>query len=409
MAKTKPSPSATDRLTAWCAQGEEDVEAIVALLATDDAEVDAFLAGPARELGFVKRFLGDHAFEVELAVADVDPISAARWLALAELDPHVFAWNLEADTVLPLDDPAAAEAIEGLLLRTLASREDRSVLLNWLSHPQFLGGADAIARIEAGLADAGAALTWEDRLDTVKILSRRGGRWEAARALEQLLRRASPSADEVRAIHQRAVAIADATLLGVLGAIEPWASDTDQLRAIAAEVTTHELIEAFAPESGERRARVEAEAPGPAHRAAWRELALRHERAATDAVGRLIVRSSIFLNDHALAGGLAATLAAERREKSVEALVAAFLSGLHRRPPGANIERILRSHAEAALMASLDLQPDWVHTFEPEAMARLAFRLLPVLDAQARERVAAEAALQDGQRALILRDELDAL
>ena len=60
-------------------------------------------------------------------------------------------------------------------------------------------------------------------------------------------------------------------------------------------------------------------------------------------------------------------------------------------------------------MASLDLQPDWVHTFEPEAMARLAFRLLPVLDAQARERVAAEAALQDGQRALILRDELDAL
>lgn len=405
----KSPPTAVDRLTAWCASGDEDVEAIVALLAGDDADVDAFLDGPAKELGFVRRFLGDHAFEVELALDDTGPISARRWLSLATLDPHAFAWNLEADTVLPLDDADAAKELEGLLVRTLASREDRSVLLNWLSHPQFLGGADAIARIEEGLAEAGAAMTWEDRLDTVKILSRRGGRWEAARALEQLLRSAKPSPDEVRAIQQRAVAIADATLLGVLGTIEPWASDTERLRAIAAEVTTHELIEAFAPESGERRARLEAEQPTPAHRAAWRELAIRQERVATDTVGRLIVRSSIFLADHALAGGLAATLAAERGEKAVEALVAAFLSGLHRRPPGANIERILRSHAEAALMASLDLQPEWVHTFEPEAMARLAFRLLPALDADARERIGAEARLHDGQRALILRDELDAL
>ncbi|MCO4773462.1 MAG: hypothetical protein KDA24_25745 [Deltaproteobacteria bacterium] len=407
--KTKKAPTAGEQLSAWCTAPDDDLDRILTLLATGDDSVDAFLGGPAAELSFAARLLGEHVFEIGIALEDAPAIPGARWLALAHLDAHSFAWNLEAETVLPLDDAEASAGLEALLLSTLSNREDRKVLLGWLSHPAFLGEADAIDRIESALAGAGAALTWDDRLDTVRILARRGGRWEAARALEQLLRRSEPDTAEARAIHRRALTFVDATLLGVLGGIEPWASDHELLRELAEGVSTDELIEAFAPESGERRARREGTAPGPSYRAAWMELAARPENAATDTIGRLVVRCSAHLNDDALAGALAATLAAERGEHAVDALVAAFLAGLHRRSPGITIERILREHPERALKAALDLQPEWVHTFEPDAMARLAFRVLPRLAPEARGRIADEAKLQGGQRGLILLDELDAL
>jgi hypothetical protein len=403
------TPPAGDLLAGWCKDGAASIEQVVTALGADDPSVDAFLAGPAASLGFASKLLGEHVFEIGIALEDCPPVSGARWVALASLDPHAFAWNLDAETLLPLDDASASRDLEALLLHTLSSREDRAVLLRWLSHPAFLGEEDAIDRIEQALAAAGAAMTWDDRLDTLKILTRRGGGWQAARALEHLLRRSTPDADAARRIHARAVPVADATLLGVLGNHEPWASTPDWMREIADKVSTADLIEAFAPASGERLARRAAERPGPARRAAWMTLARRPEPVATDTVGRLIVRAAVFVGDEALAAGLTATLVAERGEAAVPTLVAAFLAGLHRRAPGAAVERLLRDHPEKTLRASLDLLPDWVHTFEPDAMARLAFRVLPKLPADRREVIADLARLHDGQRALILLDELEAL
>lgn len=396
-------------LMTWCADGKSSVDDVMACLATGDESVDSFLAGPAKDLGFAGKLLVDYVFEIGMALDEGDPVPGSRWVALARLDPHAFAWNLDAETVLPLSDEASSQVLEEILLKTLSSREDRSVLLRWLSHPAFLGEGDAILRIERDLAEAGTALTWDHRLDIVKILARRGGNWPAARALEHLLRYATMDGAEARAVHARALTIVDATLLGVLATYEPWASDPELTRELAGKVSTEELIEAFAPPSGERLARREAQRPGAARRAAWMALANRNDPQATDTVGRLLVRSAIFIGDEALAAGLCATLIAARQEQAIEALVPAFLAGLHRRSPGFAIERLVRLHPERALRSSLELMPDWVHTFEPDAMARLAFRVLPRLPAEARERIADEARLNDGERGLILLDELEAL
>lgn len=400
------SPAAV--LSAWSADTSAPLEPVVAALAADDAAVDAYLAGPAAEQHFARKLLGDHVFELGLVLDESPPLPDARWLALARLDPHAFAWNLEADAVLPLDTPEASRALEALLLQTLRDRESRSVLLGWLSHPSFLGDEDAIDRIEEALASAGAALTWQDRIQTVRTLARRGGRWEAARGLAHLLRRSQPEPDEARAIQAIAPSFVDATLLLVLGSTSPWPSQPDWLRELADKVPTDELIDAFAAPASESHARRDRSMPGPAHRAAWVSLASRPEREARDVVGRLIVRASLFLGDEALAAGLVTTLVSQGPE-AVPALVTAFLSGLHRRPSGAAIERFLRSHPGPALRASLDLQPDWLHTFEENAMVRLAFRLLPRLSADERAALADELPLHDGARAAIVQDELDAL
>ena len=415
-AAEKPQPplssagsSPGDLLASWCADGTHSLEDVMGALAATDESVDSFLEGRARDMGFATKLLDDHVFELSAILDEIEPLPGGRWVALARLDAHAFSWNLEAEAVLPLSDQASSQSLEQLLLKTLSAREDRPVLLRWLSHPAFLGEGEAILRIERALAEAGTALTWEDRLDTVKILARRGGRWPAARALEHLLRYATLDAAEAGAVHARAVTFVDATLLGVLATYEPWRSDPDLTRELAEQVPTDELIEAFAPPSGEQLARREAQRPGSARRAAWMTLARRSEAKATDTVGRLIVRSAIFIGDESLAAGLCAILIAERQEHAVDALVAAFLAGLHRRSPGLAIERLLRTYPERALRSSLELMPDWVHTFEPDAMARLAFRVLPRLPAEAHERIASEALMTDGERGLILLDELEAL
>jgi len=405
----KKAPPAGELLATWAGDGAAPVEEIVLALATGDDSVDAFLSGPAKSNGFAPRLLDEYVFEIGLALDEAPPIPEARWLALARLDPRMFAWNLEPENVLPLSEPSISDAFAALLLETLGSRENRSVLLRWLSHPSFLGDEDAIGRMQAALARSGAALTWADRLDTVKILARRGGPAPGARALEHLLRHSTPDATDAIAIHKSALALADATLLGVLSGFEPWASSPDLCRELAQHVSTDELIEAFAPLNGEARARRAASNPGSARRAAWFTLAQRPERRATDTVGRLIVRCAVFLGDESLAAGLCAALIAARGDKAVTTLVAGFLSGLHRRAPGLSIERLLRLHPLTALKASLDLQPDWVHTYEPDAMTRLAFRVLPKLTAVERAEIAAEARLQGSARAHIVLDEIEAL
>ena len=401
--------SPSELLASWCTSGRGTLDDVVAALAADDPAVDAFLADQAGPLRFAAKLVGDHVFELGFTLEDGPPVPAARWVALAGLDPVKFAWNVEPEWVLPLGDAGASKAFETLLVGALGSREDRSVLLSWLAHPDFLSSDHAIERIESALAARGAALTWTDRLETVKALKKRGGTWEAARALERLLLRTAPDLEEARAIQRVAPSVVDTTLFAVLAARKHWVDNADWLNELADKLPSDELVAAFAPPSGEATARRRLEAPSPAHRAAWRILARRTEPIALDAVGRLLVRASLFLRDDLLAAELIGAARATHHAAAVGPLTAAFLAGLHRTGPGPSIERFLLKYPEQALSEALGLLPDWLHTFDENAMARLCFRLLPATDAAARERLTDLADLAGGARATLLLDELDHL
>jgi len=403
-----PMPvSPTEVLRGWCADGSASLDSVVGALAHDDDAVDAFLAEEAGPLRFAERLIGDHVFELGFAVDDGPPIPARRWLSVARLSPVPFAWNVEPEVVLPLNDAATAQEFEALLVGTLGSRENRSALLSWLAHPDFLSSVEAIDRIEAALAAQGAGLTWTDRLATIKALSKRGGGWEAARALERLVTKAPPDLEDARAIQKVAIGLIDPTLFTVLAGQSNWQQQKGWLQELAAKLPSDELVAAFAPESGESRARRQLEPPGPAHRAAWTALARRKDRTALDAVGRLLVRASLFLRDDLLAAELIGATRATHHEAAVGPLTCAFLSGLHRTGPGPSIERFLRDYPEKALSEALGLLPDWLHTFDENAMVRLCFRLLPKTDEEGRARLADLAEIAGGTRARILLDELE--
>ena len=282
--------SPSDVLRQWCADGSGSMDDVVAALATSGASVDTFLAEEAAALGFADKLIGDHAFEFGFAVEDGAPLPGPRWLGLARLAPVAFAWNIEPEAVLPLGDEATARAFETLLVQSLGERENRSVLLSWLGHPDFLASGDAVDRIETALAAQGAALTWSDRLEAIKALARRGGTWEAARALERLVRRNAPDLEEARAIQKQARGVVDTTLFSVLASQRRWIEHREWLHELAESLPSEELVAAFAPANGEATARRRLEPPSPAHRAAWRILARRADRVALDAVGRLLVR-----------------------------------------------------------------------------------------------------------------------
>ncbi len=403
------SESPDEVLRRWCADGSPTLDDVVAALAHDDPAVDQFLADEAGPLGLSRRLIGDHVFELGFTVEAGPAIPGRRWVQIAALSPVPFAWNVEPETVLPLGDPDAARAFEELLLGCLASRENRSVLLSWLGHPDFLSGDAAVDRIEGALAAQGAALTWEDRLDAVKALARRGGGWEAARALERLVNRADLDLDDARAIHKVAVDLVDTTLFTVLALQPTWRKQQGWLQELAARLPSDELVAAFAPESGETNARRHLDRPGPAHRAAWTALARRKDPVALDAVARLVVRSLLFLHDDLLAAELIGATRATHHAAAVGPLTHAFLSGLHRTGPGPSIERFLREHAEQSLSEALGLLPAWLHPFDQNAMVRLCVRLLPATDAAARARLSDLADIAGGPRARILMDEIEQL
>lgn len=401
--------SPSEVLRRWCADGSASLEPVIAALAADDPAVDRFLAEEAGPLRLADRLIGDHVYELGFAVSDGPPIPGRRWVLIARLAPVEFAWNVEPECVLPLNDAQAAEEFAALLLGSLGSRENRSVLLSWLAHPDFLSSGDAIDRMESALAAQGAALTWTDRLEAIKALARRGGGWEAARALERLVVRADPDLEEARAIHRVASDLVDTTLFTVLAMQSVWRQQTGWLQELAAKLPSDELVAAFAPESGETNARRHLDRPGPAHRAAWTALARRRDPVALDAVGRLLVRASLFLRDDLLAAELIGAARATHHAAAVGPLTCAFLAGLHRTGPGPSIERFLLGYPEQALTEALGLLPDWLHTFDENAMVRLCFRLLSATDADARGRLADLAELAGGVRAQILLDELEHL
>ena len=399
--------SPSEVLRAWTTGAASFDDAIAALMSPDDA-VDAVLQSPdGATVG--RLLLHEHVFELGFSLDDGPGIPPARWVRIAKLDPVQFAWNVEPDHVLPLGDADATRAFEALLIEALGTRENRATLLSWLAHPDFLSGGDAVDRIESALAAQGAALTWDDRLQAIKTLSRRGGAWEAARALERLIQRAEPSIEEARAIQRVAGQIVDTTLFAVLAGQRHWSSQKGWLQELAEQLPSEELVAAFAPESGEARARRLLQPPGPGHRAAWTILARRSDPQALDAVGRLLVRASLFLRDDLLAAELIGATRATHHAAAVGPLTSAFLAGLHRTGPGPSIERFLLKYPEKALSEALGLLPDWLHTFDENAMVRLCYRLLPAVDADGRDRLRDLADIAGGTRAELLLEELDDL
>lgn len=317
-------------------------------------------------------------------------------VAVASADPVRFLWAAEPARVLADE---TAEALAAVLAPALA-KADLAVALPWLAHPSFLDDEAAADRLEERLQTAQEGAGWFALAQGLSALAARGRRHRASLQLRALLKRFWLSEEEARAVEEAAAAFVDTSLIAAMVQHEPWRSDAARLGELAGGVDTPSLAAAL-----ERAA----EDPASIDLALlwWRLLVQRDDKEALEAACAMLARELDRPLGHA--GGLDTVLGLQRvhGQAAVPGLVGVFLAGAHRSPPGEAIEQWLRPRAEAALLAALDDLPEWMPRFEPTAMDRLTWSLLPKLDEAARERVRELAEIVGGPRGTMVVDELD--
>jgi len=323
---------------------------------------------------------------------DGDPVT------LASIEPARFLWAADPDEVLTDDNAGRlAEVLESAL-----TKADLPVAMRWLAHPRFLSDEEASERLERRLEAAQQGAGWFALAQALGALARRGRGHRASRALQALLERFWLDDEEARAVEEAATSFADTSLIAAMVGHEPWRADATRLARLAQSVDTPSLAVALDRCADD----VSATDLGLLW---WRLLVQREEDEALAAACATLSRQL----DRPLgrAGGLDTVLGVQRvhGEAAVPALVGVFLSGAHRSPPGEAIERWLLSRPEAALTAALEELPDWMPRYEPTAMDRLTWRLLPRLDAAARERIHDLADVVGGPRGAMVIEELEAL
>jgi hypothetical protein len=400
-----PDPSSpSETLRAFTGDPSIRTDAVAAALAATDPEVDAVLADPSLVRPILAELIVPRVFEFAATVRSGPPIAAGRWAALARAEPDRFVWNIEPALIFPLRDTRGEPELRDALTGALQAAE-HAVALNWLGREGCFDDADAVERIT--VIASGTALASSELRQALDALVRRGGRWEAARAMERALGRARPDPSEAQALQRSALQFADATLMAVLAKVPPW-SDSDRfMDALAERVPTEDLIAAFAPEAGEQDERRQRREPSQAHRSAWRQLARRRESAALDTAARVAVRCLIALDDDLLGAEIVGAMQGAHDRNAVAPLVAAYLSGLHRTGAGASLERFFAKHPARAMEAALGLLPSWMTSFEAAALARLCFRVLPKLDARALREMRSLAEIAGPPRADIVLAELE--
>lgn len=378
-AKT-PSVDPVDALRAWSQPRGGALTPVVHALVSPDPAVDAWLASD--EAGaFGRRLLHLAYADLQNAMEDEKAVPAARWLAIARLDPKRFLWVAEPDQVLGDQGPAFAE----LLLPFLQELELQSAL-KWLRHEQFLDADEAGQRLEQRLEEAEEGAGWYALAAALDVLRARGFGWKAARHLTQLFDRVWADSREAAAVEAVALEFMTVGLWATMARHAPWRNSSDRLGALARRVSTAGLTQLLG-DNPALLARLQPREAEAAMLVAWREVSGRKEEAALDASAATLAR----LQDQPLAraGGLDAVLALQRvhGEEATPPLVHAFLAGLHRTAHGEVIERWLVKRPRAALEAALDELPAWLDRFEPRAMDRLAWRLVPKLSERDREAV----------------------
>jgi hypothetical protein len=375
--------------------GAVDADDLADALLADDDGVDAFLADPPPRA--VRRILHDQLFDL-LAALDDRRLPAARWLALARHDARRFAWAVPPDAVLPVDDEAVRNELQALLRGHLAAADGVDGL-PWLLHPDAFADGEARALLEQRLTGG-----WAPRLTVIDAMIDRGQVWPAATWLRRSVQELDVDSGSAGLVEARARRAASAGLLLELSARRPWADDPARLRAVAAGAGEDELRQLV-------RGRAERfDAPADAFArlqvVAWAELATRPSAAAREACAAALAAEPDGASARAAALDVVLALQRVHGAAAVPDLVAAYLAGLHRQPAGDVVLRLLREHRRDALAAALDELPDWQPRYEPLAMERLTYELVPRLGPADREAVAELAELAGGDRGRLVLDEL---
>ena len=395
MAKNETSP--TDTLKAWAdARGGPIGPLVPALIEPDDA-VDAWLDSP--DAAFFTRLILHVSFaDLQTALDGQSTLPTRRWLALARHDPERFLWAASPDQVLG----EQVAAWRDLLLPHLADA-DLQAALPWLRHPDFLTADEARTHLETRLQSAEEGAGWYALAQAMDALRGRGFGWIASRNLADLLDRIWVDARESKAVETVALEFMSLRLLITMARHTPWRDSPERLAALAERVDTAGLARLLVveppllsrvPRSDDLQLIV------------WRILAQRPQPEALDAAVRMLALQGT--RPLGKAGGIDTVLALQKHhgDAAVRPLVHAFLVGLHRTPQGEVLERWLRGRPRLALVAALDDPPDWQPAFDPGAMDRLAWGLVPLLDEAGRTAVAEVADAIGGPRGDMLLREL---
>ncbi len=391
MSPKKTTASPVDALRAWSQPRGGALGPVVEALLSSDAAVDAWLASD-EAAAFGRRLLHLAYADLQNALDDEEGVSAQRWLAIARLDPKRFLWVAEPEQVLGDEGAGFRE----LLLPFMEDLELQSAL-KWLRSEDFLDSAEASRRLERRLEEAEEGAGWYALAAALDALRARGFGWKAARHLTKLFDRVWADAREAAAVEAVAVEFMTVGLWATMARHAPWRGSSDRLGTLARRVSTSGLTQLL----GQDPPLLASMQPREAEAAvlvAWREVSGRKEEAALDASAATLAR----LRDQPLAraGGLDAVLALQRvhGEDATPALVHAFLAGLHRTAHGEVIERWLLQRPRPSLEAALDDLPEWLERFEPRAMDRLAWRLVPKLQGRDLDAVTEVAEAIGGQR-----------
>lgn len=334
----------------------------------------------------------------EAAWDEVDWIEPAARFALAQHDPARFLWAADVDAALADDGDGTLAAVLGPATRGA----ELQVALRWLRDERFLDHEAACVALERRLDAAEEGGGWFALADVLRTLARRGSRHRAARRLEELMDRYWLDGSEGTAIEEAASAFPTARLVLAMRRHEPWRSRAERLESLVETCETEDLTDALLARTG-------ASKDTPGLMLLWRALALRKDPDARDAAASVLA--------HALgqplgnAGALDIVLALQRvhGDGALPGLVAVFLTGAHRFPEGEVIEGWLSGRPAKAMEAALDDLPAWLPRFEPTAMDRLCWRLLPRMTQDEREAIADLAEVVGGPRAALVRGELAAL
>jgi hypothetical protein len=395
VAKSTSSPLQT--LQSWTAARGGPVGPLVPALCSDDDEVDAWLG--SEDAAFFTRLLLHVSFaDLQAALDGGSVLPTRRWMALAKHDPVRFLWVASPEQTL--GDQAAAW--RDLLLPHLVD-VDLQAALPWLRHPDLLTADEARERLEARLQRAEEGAGWYALAQALDALRARGFGWKASRNLADLLDRLWVDDREAQAVEGVAEQFMSLRLLVTMARHTPWRDSPDRLTALAERVDTAGLARLLVVDPP-----LLADVPGAAELQliAWRLLCQRPEAAALDAAVRMLALQGTLPLGRA--GGIDAVLALQKRhgDDAIPPLVHAFLVGLHRTPQGEVLERWLRRRARLALESALDDPPDWQPSFDPAAMHRLAWQLVPKLDAEGRAAVAEIADAIGGPRGEMVLAEL---
>tara|TARA_Y100001968_G_scaffold247476_1_gene231932 strand:+ start:241 stop:1332 length:1092 start_codon:yes stop_codon:yes gene_type:complete len=338
----------------------------------------------------------------------IPQLTNEQWLQLAQQSPSRLLWVVEPSQLFPLKSHKQKEALWTALKPALI-RENLDLALNWLRIPEMGSDEAVTSLIEARLKVEAGECSWLLLADALEVLALRGGRWQAARQLEQQLEGAGLDDEETARITLAARELMDAPLLATLARHPAWKNDERALLSLVEASATDSLVDNFGCLTPPARLRLSVEEAGQLQALVWRNLASRKEPAALRAVEALLTALANEPTTEVLATAMTGILQQTHGKSAIQSLVRVFLAGTQYSPAGEVIERWLMEFPLDSLEAALDPFPEVSTRFDPQALRRLCFRMLPLLTEPQRAEIGELARLGGAARSEVVCEELELL